>query len=75
MAFAESPGGKVTRQLSPRQRKLNTLFGHMLENGNKGFLQAQIMLLEWGGILLAPVTLGLRLALHVWDGVGRFMWS
>lgn len=62
MAFANSPGGKISRDTtSPHKRKLNTLFGRFLENGDKGFLQGQLLILEWLGLLVSPVTLSMRM--------------
>lgn len=75
MTFANSPGGKLSRQTkSPRKRKLNTLFGRFLDNGDKGFLQGQLLLLEWTGLLLSPVTLSMRLVGYAFHRLGQSLW-
>ncbi|KAJ1417332.1 hypothetical protein B484DRAFT_422032 [Ochromonadaceae sp. CCMP2298] len=65
--FESSPGGRAARAPTPRSRRLNTLFGEYTENGNRGLLQLQMVVLEGAGLLLAPLTLGVRGA---WGGIG-----
>jgi hypothetical protein len=75
ISFAESPGGRISRAVTPRQRKLNTLFSRFLDNGEKGLIQGQLFLLEMAGLLLSPVTLTLRLLGHGYMQVARYLWD
>eukprot|EP01032_Pedospumella_encystans_P014051 gene14051-16159_t len=75
LTFAASPGGKVSREQTLRQKKLNTLFGRYLENGNKGVLQGKLLLLETLGLVLSPVTLFYRLSQYALHSFGVYLWQ
>jgi hypothetical protein len=74
LGFADSPGGKISRESSPRRRKQNTLFGPFLENGRKGYLHGQLFLLEITGLVLSPVTMTMRLVGYVASQVAQNAW-
>jgi hypothetical protein len=77
MNFRDSPGGRATSatKLTPRDRRKRALFGQFLENGNKGFLNGKIMLLEWVGLALSPVTGTLHVLSSLYRQLGMYLWS
>lgn len=74
LSFADSPGGRISRKVTPRERKLGTLFGKFLDNGERGLVQGQLLLLEMAGLLLSPVTLFIRLLGFVYGQVAQRTW-
>jgi hypothetical protein len=74
LGFADSPGGKISRESTPRRRKQNTLFGPFLENGRKGYLHGQLFMLEITGLILSPVTMMMRAMGYVAGQAAQFAW-
>ena len=56
-------------------KRTNTLFGKYLENGEKGYLRLQIVLLEYIGITLSPITLPIQGLAWIWSSMRNRLWS
>ena len=75
LSFVNTPGGRVHRELSPRKRKLNTLFGRFLDTGEKGLLQGKLFVFELIGLLISPFIISLYSIEYIYNTIIHYMWN